>query len=90
MERPLGVKYLAVVSFSAAPLLMGMMVCTEPLPNVFVPMTIARPLSCRAPATISDAEAEPPLTSTTMGAPSSVSLGVAVNFSFESATRPSV
>ena len=33
-------------------------------------MTIARPWSCRAPATISDAEAEPPLISTTIGRPS--------------------
>ncbi len=43
------------------------MVCTEPLPNERVPMTVARLWSCRAPATISDAEAEPPLISTITG-----------------------
>ena len=39
----------------------GMIVCTEPLPNDRVPISVARRWSCRAPATISDAEAEPPL-----------------------------
>ncbi|MND07857.1 hypothetical protein D3C83_301180 [compost metagenome] len=42
-----------------------MMVCTEPLPKVCVPITVARLWSCSAPATISEAEAEPPFTSTT-------------------------
>jgi hypothetical protein len=37
-----------------------MMVCTEPLPNERVPARVARLLSCSAPATISEAEAEPP------------------------------
>ena len=45
----------------------GRIVCTEPLPNVCVPMTMARLWSCSAPATISDADAEPPFTSTTIG-----------------------
>src|SRR5450759_625291 len=45
----------------------GMMVCTEPLPKVWVPMIKARLWSCSAPATISEAEADPPFTSTTMG-----------------------
>src|ERR1041384_5905755 len=44
-----------------------MIVCTEPLPKVCVPMTVARLWSWRAPATISEAEAEPPFTSTTIG-----------------------
>ena len=38
-----------------------MIVWTEPLPKERVPRTVARFRSCRAPATISDAEAEPPL-----------------------------
>ena len=46
-----------------------MMVCTEPLPNERVPITVARLWSCSAPATISDAEAEPPLISTMIGLP---------------------
>src|SRR5213595_1122362 len=46
-----------------------MMVCTEPLPNERVPTSVARLWSCRAPATISEAEAEPPLTSTMIGLP---------------------
>ena len=45
------------------------MVCTEPLPKDRVPMMVARLWSCSAPATISDAEAEPPLISTTIGLP---------------------
>ena len=56
----------------------GMIVWTEPLPNDWVPMTIARRWSCRAPATISDAEAEPPLISTTIGRPSTMSPGRAL------------
>ena len=38
---------------------------TVPLPKVLVPTRLARPRSCSAPATISDAEADPPSTSTT-------------------------
>src|ERR1700681_672080 len=54
----------------------GMTVCTEPLPNEVRPMSFARWLSLRAPATISAAEAEPPLINTTIGAPLSASPGV--------------
>ena len=46
-----------------------MIVCTEPLPKERVPTAIARFWSCSAPATISDAEAEPPLISTMTGLP---------------------
>jgi hypothetical protein len=46
-----------------------MIVCTEPLPKDRVPMTLARSWSLSAPATISEAEAEPPLISTTTGLP---------------------
>jgi hypothetical protein len=45
----------------------GRTVCTEPLPKVWLPMMVARLWSCSAPATISLAEAEPSLTSTTSG-----------------------
>ena len=69
IERPPGVKYSAVVSLTARDSEIGMTVCTEPLPKLSVPMMMARPWSCRAPATISEALAEPPLISTTTGTP---------------------
>ena len=47
----------------------GMMVWTEPLPKDWVPMMMPRWWSWSAPATISEAEAEPPLISTTRGTP---------------------
>ncbi len=47
----------------------SMRVWTEPLPKVGRPTIRARPLFLRAPATISLAEAELPLTSTTSGRP---------------------
>src|SRR3982751_2620134 len=47
----------------------GMMVCTEPLPKVRVPIRVARLWSCSAPATISEADADPPLIRTTSGLP---------------------
>jgi hypothetical protein len=56
-----------VVIFSAVSADSGRTVCTEPLPKVCAPMTVARLWSCSAPATISLAEAEPSLTSTTSG-----------------------
>ena len=43
------------------------MVCTEPLPNVFLPTSIPLLLSCIAPESISLALAEPSLTNTAMG-----------------------
>ena len=45
----------------------GSTVCTTPLPNVFEPITVPRPWSCRAPVTISEALAVLPLTRTTSG-----------------------
>ena len=51
----------------AAPLRSGTMVWTEPFPKESVPTTSARLWSCNAPATISEADAEPPLISTTIG-----------------------
>ena len=73
IERPDGVKYRAVVSRNAPlPSPSGMMVCTEPLPNERVPTSVARFWSCSAPATISEAEAEPPLIRTMTGLPGQV------------------
>ena len=66
------------------------MVCTEPLPNERVPMMVARLWSCRAPATISDAEAEPPLISTTIFLPSVTSPGWALARCVSSLLRPLV
>ena len=45
----------------------GIRVCTEPLPKLCVPTTTARLWSCNAPATISEAEAEPALIRTVIG-----------------------
>ncbi|MNP60529.1 hypothetical protein D3C76_1556220 [compost metagenome] len=90
IERPFGVKYSAVVSFSARSLASGSTVCTEPLPKLSVPISTARFWSCRAPATISDAEALPPLIRTTSGTPSLASAGSAEKRSSELAIRPLV
>src|SRR5438445_780755 len=54
-------------------------VCTVPLPKDELPTTTARPESCRAAATISAAEAEPPFISTTIGRPPVMSPRVASN-----------
>ena len=59
----------AVVSFRAPKVPIGITVCTEPLPNEREPRSVARLWSCNAPATISEAEAEPPLISTISGLP---------------------
>ena len=56
-----------MVIFTAPPLLNGITDCTEPLPKLRVPTITARLWSCNAPATISEAEAEPELISTTNG-----------------------
>ena len=53
-------------------------------------MTIARRWSCNAPATISDADAEPPLIRTTIGLPSARSPGTALKRSPSSGLRPRV
>ena len=66
------------------------MVCTEPLPNERVPSTVARLWSCSAPATISEAEAEPPLISTIIGLPLVRSPARALKRWVSSALRPRV
>ena len=53
-------------------------VCTEPFPKDWVPSIIALLRSCRAPATISDAEAEPLFIKTTNGNPLIMSPGLAL------------
>ena len=83
-------KYLAVVNFTAPPLLFCKIVCTDPLPKLCCPIITARLWSCSAPATISDAEAEPPFTNTTIGAPFNTSSGVALKLILECSIRPSV
>ena len=62
----------------------------RPLPNERVPITVARLWSCSAPATISDAEAEPPLMSTTTCLPSVMSPGRALARCVSSWPRPLV
>ncbi|MNT07713.1 hypothetical protein D3C72_1424280 [compost metagenome] len=66
-----------MVSFTESPLSSGSTVCTEPLPKVRLPITRARLLSRKAPASTSDALAEPASTSTTTGASFNRSPGVA-------------
>src|SRR6266446_4506578 len=66
----------------------GMTVCTEPLPKVVRPMSFARWLSLRAPATISAADTDPPLINTTIGAPLSASPAVASISNLDSGVRP--
>ncbi len=56
-----------MVSLRPEPSSISMMVCTLPLPKVGTPSTVARRWSWSAPATISEAEADPALTSTTSG-----------------------
>jgi len=66
----------------------GMMLCTEPLPNERVPTSVVRLWSCSAPATISDAEADPPLINTMTGLPLVRSPGRALKRWVSSALRP--
>src|SRR5207249_1761998 len=68
----------------------GRMVCTEPLPKVCVPRTRARLWSWSAPATISEALALPPFTSTTIGKSPHVPGLCAKYFCFWFSSRPSV
>ncbi len=65
--RPLGVKYCPAVMSRAPPLRSSMTSWKTPLPKVRVPTIFARPRSCSAPATISDADAVSRSTSTTSG-----------------------
>src|SRR5260221_78384 len=67
-----------------------MMVCTEALPNEREPTMVARLWSCHAPATISEAEAEPPLISTMSGLALVISLPRARKRCVASALRPRV
>ena len=90
IERPLGVKYSAVVRRRAERPSSGRMVCTDPLPKVLAPSTSARLWSWRAPATISEALALPPFTSTTMGKSVREPSRLAENFCFCWLRRPSV
>src|SRR6266478_4420530 len=67
-----------------------MMVCTDPLPNERVPTNVARLWSCSAPATISEADAEPPLIKTISCLPLVRSPGCAERRWVSSALRPRV
>ena len=59
IDFPDGRKYLETVSLIAPSLSSGIIDWTDPLPYVLSPTNIALLWSCRAPATISDADAEP-------------------------------
>src|SRR3989344_4797211 len=59
MEEPLGVSHRATVTLSSAPSPSSISCWTEPLPKVRVPTSLATLCCCRAPAKISDADAEP-------------------------------
>src|SRR3989344_30393 len=58
----LGVSQRATVNLTDEPSCNSSNDWTEPLPKVFSPTNCAKPKSCKAPATISEADAEPPLT----------------------------
>ena len=90
IDLPEGVKYLAVVILKAPYGFTGIIVCTEPLPKDCVPKIIALLWSCKAPATISDAEAEPPFIRTTSGKPLITSPGLALYVSGFSESLPRV
>ena len=57
----------------------GITDCTEPLPKLRVPIMIALLWSCNAPATISEADAEPLFISTTNGMSLAIVRSVAIN-----------
>jgi hypothetical protein len=67
MSTPDGVRYLPTVTASPEPSVSSYTLCIRPLPNVGEPATTARQLSRRAPARISDAEADRRLTNTVSG-----------------------
>ena len=71
-------KYSPTVMSSAPPLSSRMISWNTPLPYVRVPTILARLRSCSAPATISDAEAEPSSTSTTTGMSDAIAPPVAL------------
>ena len=68
--------------------LSGSTVCTDPLPKLRSPITTARCWSCSAPATISDADADPESIKTTTGAPLARSPGSAKKRSMSPLRRP--
>src|SRR5229473_5458109 len=78
--RPLGVSKRAVVRRIAPLPLSGISVSMALSPNVLLPSSTARRLSCSAPATSSASRAVPPLTSATIGCPLATSPGVAAIF----------
>ena len=88
IDLPLGVKYLAVVSFTALVSVIGMIVCTDPFPSI-CSHYIDLSWSCSAPARISEAEADPSFTNVTIGRPESMSPGLPVRF-LDSSRRPKV
>ncbi len=65
-------RYWAIVSLSAELSAKSYSTWTEPLPKVRSPMITARSRFLSAPATISEAEADPLLTSTAIGSSDSV------------------
>jgi FtsH-binding integral membrane protein len=67
IEMSPGVRYCALVSFSAEPSTLSYRTGTEPFPNVRLPTITARSRFVSAPASISEAEALPEETSTAIG-----------------------
>ena len=65
---------------TALPSFIEYVVCTTPLPYVFSPTIVPLPVSCIAPDKSSDADALPPLTSTTKGISNSPSLEYIYSF----------
>src|SRR3989344_6713535 len=78
---PLGSTHCATVRFTEEPSRNSSICCTVPLPNVFSPMSFTPRLSRSAPARISEAEAEPLLTTMTTGNFERAALPWAINSS---------
>ena len=74
--------------FSVFSLSIGSTAWTEPFPKVFSPTKIALLWSCKAPLTISEAEAEPSFTRTTKGKSVFVPNLLASNFSSSVTSLP--
>ena len=90
IDLPDGVKYLAVVSFNPKPSCKLSIDWTEPLPKDSSPIIKALLWSWSAPATISEADAEPLFINTTIGAPLRISPGFVGNELLEYEDLPSV
>ena len=90
IDLPDGKKYFDTVNLIAPLFFNGMIDWTDPFPYVLLPSNTALFWSCSAPATISEAEADPLLINTIKGLPLIRSPFFAKNFLFSSFLLPLV